>query len=140
WAPETVYYYDGYYYDYPIVEYAEPILVYRYRNEFFFAPPQREFNFWRERYRYRDYERDYGRSFRPIGRDGRTSRPFAPPQHNGSDGRQFEAPRNNGREFQPRDGRNDGGQFQPRGGGQLQPPRNGRDGGQVQPPPRNWRD
>ena len=71
WLPVTVYYYDGYYYDYRIVPYAEPILVYRFRNDLFFAPRQREFNVWQERFRERDYHRDVGRQYRPDHRDGR---------------------------------------------------------------------
>ena len=27
WEPVTLYYYDGYYYDYPVVSYARPIVV-----------------------------------------------------------------------------------------------------------------
>ncbi len=43
WVPQTVYLYDGNYYDYPIVEYAQPILAYQFRGQFFFAPRVPEF-------------------------------------------------------------------------------------------------
>ncbi|HEY4320027.1 MAG TPA: hypothetical protein VGM77_02525 [Gemmatimonadales bacterium] len=56
WAPETVYLYDGQYYDYPVVAYATPVIVYRYRDQMFFAPRGRDFVQWRStRYIGRDY-------------------------------------------------------------------------------------
>ena len=64
WIPETVYLYDGQYYDYPIVAYAQPVVVYRFRNEIFFAPRQRGFVQWRQTYRPDRY-----RSVAPIRRD-----------------------------------------------------------------------
>ena len=108
WTPETVYLYDGYYYDYPIVAYAQPIVVYRYRNEMFFAPRQREFIQWRDQRGFRDI----GRAYRPIPRNDRDDRRF-------QDNRGFQAPR----------GR-DGGQFRP---APQQDDRNGRD---ARPAPR----
>jgi hypothetical protein len=125
WAPVTLYYYDGYYYDYPIVEYAQPIVVYNYRNQFFLPPRDRGFEIWRREFRgggafrgspgfgrdvrARPIGRDE-RQFRPVSpRDGRDSRQFQPAPRDGRDGRQFEsAPRDgrNGRQLQsaPRDG------------------------------------
>jgi hypothetical protein len=38
WEPVTVYYYDGMYYDYPVVDYATPVFVYRYNDRLFFPP------------------------------------------------------------------------------------------------------
>lgn len=38
WQPVTVYYYDGLYYDYPVVDYATPVYVYRYNDRLFFPP------------------------------------------------------------------------------------------------------
>jgi len=150
WAPVTLYYYDGYYYDYPIVEYAEPIVVYSYRNQFFLPPRDRGFDIWRREFRGGDRFRGssgFGRDVRPrpIVRDERQFRPFAP--RDGRDGRQFQpAPRDgrDGRQFQPapRDGR-DGRQFQPaprddRNGRQFQPaPGEGRNGLQFQSPPQS---
>ena len=137
WAPVTLYYYDGYYYDYPIVEYAEPIVVYSYRNQFFLPPRDRGFQIWRREFRGDDRFRGFsgfGRDVRsrPIVRDERQFRPAAP--RDGRDGRQFQPA--------PRDGR-DGRQFQPalrddRNGRQFQPaPGDGRNGRQFQSPPRD---
>jgi hypothetical protein len=67
WAPETVYLYDGYYYDYPVVAYAQPIVVYGYRNELFFAPRERAFGQWREPRVYPAI----GRAYQSIPRDVR---------------------------------------------------------------------
>ena len=122
WIPETVYYYDGYYYDYPIVAYAEPILVYRYGDERFFAPRQREFVQWQQQYRGGNYRQDYGRAFQTYPRDYRNDRQFQP----------------------PRDDRNDRGGREDRGGRFVQPQRddhNGRDdrGGQAVQPQRGGR-
>lgn len=97
WIPETVYYYDGDYYDYPVVAYAEPIVVYRYRDDLFLAPREREFTTWRQEYRRapvgRDFERDYRAVPRdtrpyPIGRDQRDMRPQQAPRYDqrGSEG------------------------------------------------------
>jgi len=131
WAPVTLYYYDGYYYDYPIVEYAQPIEVYSYRNQFFLPPRDRGFETWRREFRgggnnFRGSP-GFGRDVRsrPVVRDERQFRPPAP--RDAGNGRQYQsAPlRNggNGRQFQaaPRDGRN-GRQVQsaPRGGRQNQ--------------------
>ena len=80
WIPETVYYYDGYYYDYPVVAYAEPVRAYRYRDEMFFAPRQREFVVWHERYRERDYRWKNGRKNRSIPRNDRDDRQYRPPR------------------------------------------------------------
>jgi len=106
WIPETVYYYDGYYYDYPIVAYAQPIIVYRYRNEIFFAPRQREFITWRDRYRPQNYNRNYRWDPRNNGRYD--------PRYGG----QYQAPRNGGQYQPPRNGNDRPGQ----------PQRDGRDG------------
>ncbi len=43
WEPVTVYYYDGEYYDYPIVDYATPVYVYRYNGRLFFPPRDEAF-------------------------------------------------------------------------------------------------
>jgi hypothetical protein len=149
WAPVTMYYYDGYYYDYPIVEYAEPILVYSYRNQFFLPPRDRGFETWRREFRGGGNFRGssgFGRDVRarPIVRDERQFRSAIP--RDGRDGRQFQgAPRNgaDGRQFQhaPGDGRN-GRQFQPAPGGrngrQVQPaPGDGRNGRQYQGAPQS---
>ena len=134
WAPVTLYYYDGYYYDYPVVEYAEPVVVYSYRNEFFLPPRDRGFEIWRRDYRtggnyrgafgYRNDVRDYrpiqrgGRQYQAMPRDGRQYQSIP---RNGRDGRQFQAAPQNGR---------DGRQFQ-------SAPQNGRDGRQFQSAPRD---
>jgi hypothetical protein len=76
WVPETVYLYDGYYYDYPIVAYAEPIAVYSYRGGLFFAPRDREFIQWRDQRVYRGY----GQAYRPIYRDNRIYRGYQAPR------------------------------------------------------------
>ena len=47
WTPVTVYLYGGRYYDYPIVEWAQPVVVYRYRDQIFFPPADRRFEVWR---------------------------------------------------------------------------------------------
>ncbi|MES1259417.1 MAG: hypothetical protein ABUL71_02395, partial [Gemmatimonadota bacterium] len=147
WIPVTVYFYDGYYYDYPIVPYAEPVIVYRYRDELFLAPRQREFNIWREQYRVQPYRRDYDRFYRPMPRNDRDDRRFPAPR-DGRDGRdRDDRYRQGGGQVQPpRDdrGQRGGGQAQPprddrgrQGGGQAQPPRDDRGrqgGGQAQPP------
>ncbi|MGH7582069.1 MAG: hypothetical protein ACREL5_02440 [Gemmatimonadales bacterium] len=53
WSPVTLYLYGGHYYDYPIVEWAQPVVVYRYRNQVFFPPRDQRFVTWRgERGRY----------------------------------------------------------------------------------------
>ena len=139
WIPETVYLYDGYYYDYPIVSYAQPIIVYRYRNEIFFAPRYREFTQWRQ---YRPYRapgyfahprpawdnrsfpsrprgddryngrpgNGYGGYGNGNGRDDRNGRDMRPvPQQGGRDGR----------DMRPgtQDGRNDRGAPPPQQGG-----------------------
>jgi hypothetical protein len=76
WVPQTLYLYDGSYYDYPVVAYAEPVGVYSYRNEFFFAPRDRGFIQWRDQRVYRNY----GSGYRPIYRDERSVRPYAAPR------------------------------------------------------------
>lgn len=122
WAPVTLYYYDGYYYDYPIVEYAEPVVVYSYRDEYFLPPRDHRFYVWR-----RNYRADGGnyRGFPAYGRDVRGYRPM--PREDDDDGRQFwtvPRDRRDGRAFQP--GERDGRQYQ-------RPPQrrdNGRDGRQ----------
>jgi hypothetical protein len=143
WAPVTLYYYDGYYYDYPVAEYAQPVVVYSYRNEFFLPPRERGFEIWRQQYRFggnyrgaSGYGRD-SREFRSIPRDGRDGRQYQSMPRDWRDWRQFQsAPRDgrDGRQFQsaPRDGR-DGRQFQ-------SAPRDGRDGRQFQSAPRDGRD
>lgn len=123
WAPVTMYYYDGYYYDYPI-EYGQPILVYSYRNQFFLPPRDRGFESWRREFRGGSNFRGspgFGRDVRarPIVRDERQFR--AAPQRDGRDGRQFQPA--------PRDGR-DARQFSPA-------PRDDRNGRQFQSAPRN---
>ena len=125
WAPVTLYYYDGYYYDYPIVEYAQPILVYSYRNQFFLPPRDRGFDIWRREFRGGGNFRGapaVGRDFRsrPMVRDDRQFRPASP--RDGRDGRQSQAaPRDGrtGRQFQsvPRDGRQSQAAPQSRGNG-----------------------
>ncbi|MGH7593335.1 MAG: hypothetical protein ACRELE_05725, partial [Gemmatimonadales bacterium] len=117
WAPVTLYFYDGYYYDYPVVEYAQPILVYSYRNQFFFPPRDRRFEVWRRQYRvgvgdYRGFP-GYGRNARgyhAMPRDARDDRQFQSAPRGGRDDWQSRpAPTDgrNGRQFQPggRDGR-----------------------------------
>lgn len=150
WIPETAYLYDGYYYDYPIVSYAQPIIVYRYRNQIFFAPRYREFTQWRQ---YRPYRAPgYYAHPRPSwdrrtvpsrprsddrydgrpgngngnGRDGRDVRPV--PQQGGRDGR-------GGRDMRPvpqQDGRNGNGNGRDMRPGSQQ---GGRDGRTAQPAP-----
>ncbi|MGH7524792.1 MAG: hypothetical protein ACREK8_10830 [Gemmatimonadales bacterium] len=121
WAPTTLYYYDGYYYDYPIASYAEPVLVYSFRNQFFLPPRDRRFEIWRRDFRGGGvrFGNGFGRDVRPrpMVRDERgfRSEPFR-------DGRDFQRrPEVNrgGREFTPapRDGRFQG---QPRGNGGQQ--------------------
>lgn len=117
WAPTTLYYYDGYYYDYPIVSYAEPVLVYNYRNQFFLPPRDRQFEIWR-----RDFRGDarvgpgFGRDVRPrpIVRNEREFRPV--PFRDGSEFRGRPDVGRDSRQFSPgsRDGRYQG---QPRGNG-----------------------
>jgi hypothetical protein len=106
WAPQTLYLYNGYYYDYPVVAYAEPIMVYSYRNEFFFAPRDRGFIQWRDQRVYRNYgqasrpsyrDNHVGRSY-PALRDDRQYRPIPQGMRNGRDVRP--APQN-GREVHP---------------------------------------
>jgi hypothetical protein len=125
WAPVTMYYYDGYYYDYPIVEYAQPVVVYSYRNQFFLPPRDRGFEIWRREFRGGGNfhgSPGFGRDVRarPIIRDERQFRPAAP--RDGRDGRQFQpAPRDgrNGRQVQPapRDSRQNQAAPQSRGNG-----------------------
>jgi len=154
WIPVTAYYYDGYYYDYPIVPYAEPVIVYRYRDELFLAPRQREFNIWREQYRVQPYRRDDyrydNRYYRPMPRNDRDDRGYQG-SRDGRDGRDDRNRQGGGQAQPPRDdrGRQGGGQAQPprddrgrQGGGQAQPPRDDRGrqgGGQGGPAQRNDR-
>jgi hypothetical protein len=136
WAPETVYLYDGYYYDYPVDPYATAVVVYRYNNQYFFAPRTREFVQWR------DYGRNYGGyGYRPYVREEYRGRPVPGGYNRGS------------QEYrQPRDTRNDyrqGGQRGPvnvpqqgdhRGGGMPQPSQGdhrGQGGGMQQQPQQN---
>jgi hypothetical protein len=95
WIPETVYFYDGNYYDYPIVEYAQPIVVYRYRNEVFLAPRQREFIQWRDGRNYRDL----GRAYQPLPRDYRNDRGYQAPRR--YDGGQYRQPPQYDRNVRP---------------------------------------
>jgi hypothetical protein len=76
WSPETVYLYNNEYYDYPIVSYATPVVVYRYRNQIFFPPREASFRVWRNS-RFpasRVYDRGY---VRPSPRVYERSRPEA---------------------------------------------------------------
>jgi len=120
WLPETVYYYDGYYYDYPIVPYAEAVLVYRFRDELFFAPRQREFVVWQQRFRDQDYRRDFGRQYRPAPRNDRDDQRYQPQRddRNGRDIRPVQPQRDdrNGRDVRP-----------------VQPQRDDRNGRDVRP-------
>jgi hypothetical protein len=141
WQPETVYLYDGIYYDYPVVSYAEPIVVYRYRNDFFFAPRQREFVTWREHYRPGPARGYANRGYATQPRSGRQyeaprGRQYDAPR-NGQSGRQYEAPRNARPQQTPR------GEDRPRAsepsrgtgqGGRAQAPRGGQGGHQAQAP------
>jgi hypothetical protein len=139
WLPETVYYYDGDYYDYPIVAYAEPIVVYRYRDDLFLAPREREFTVWRQEDRAAPARRDVGRDYRPapretrsypIGRGPRDVRPQQAPRYD-----QRSAPAQPGRVGQDRGGQDRGGAQAPRdsrGGHAAPAPR----GGQAAPAPR----
>lgn len=79
WIPETVYFYAGNYYDYPIVPYAQPIVVYLYRNEIFLAPRQREFIQWRDGRNYRDI----GRAYQPVPRNYGSDRGYQVPRSYG---------------------------------------------------------
>lgn len=137
WVPETVYYYDGDYYDYPIVAYAEPIVVYRYLDELFLAPPARQFTIWRDQYRAAPVRRDIGRDVgRDVGRDyrpaPRATRSYPSAGDRGQVRPQQVAPRSQSRPVapQPRQGGQDRGRVQapqqthggraapaPRGGG-----------------------
>ncbi len=111
WQPVTVYYYDGYYYDYPIVPYAEAIIVYRFRDEMFFAPRQSEFIVWQERFRSRDYGRNYN-----YGRDY-----YRPDPRNVRNDRDYRNDRNDQRYQQPRDDRNGRDGRDDRGGRDTRP-------------------
>lgn len=117
WVPRTVYLYDGNYYDYPVVAYAEPIVVYGYRNELFFAPRQREFIQWRAQERYRDI----GRAYRSVPRYDhfdrhfpapRTERQYRPAPNSGRDGREMRPAPQGGRTNAPDRG---GDRSRPRG-------------------------
>lgn len=138
WAPVTLYLYDGYYYDYPIVEYARPVVVYSYRNQFFLPPRDRGFEIWRQQYRgtsfrggFRGYSRD-DHGFRPAPRFDRDDRRVGPLPRDGRDVRRFEpvprgdqrgrdqrvAPRNQGGGNDAHQGGNRGGN---RGGDRSRP-------------------
>ena len=128
WIPETVYYYDGYYYDYPIVAYAQPVIVYRFHNQRFFAPRQREFISWQQRFRGNDYRRDFDR--RPIERNDRDDRRFVqPPRDYRNDrGGRDDRDRRDVQPVQPRGGDRGGREVRP-----AQPEHNDRGGRPAQP-------
>lgn len=58
WRPVTLYLYGGRYYERPYRN-ARPVVVYRYRDQFFFAPHDRDWDRYRSR-----YEQDYWRPYR----------------------------------------------------------------------------
>lgn len=104
WVPVTVYLYDGVYYDYPVVAYAQPIVIYRYRNESFLAPRTSQFLAWRQRPAYRAVRPIYrppaiaqrggpvyrapaaGRQYGAVPPVGRTGRAAPPSQRGGRNG------------------------------------------------------
>lgn len=159
WDPVTLYYYNGYYYDYPIVSYARPVVVFSYRNQFFFPPRDRYFDTWRRTYRpqgriigggrqYRPYlppvrrDRDDRYQYRPDprgnGRPGDNGRPGAGSGRNDGNDRG----NGNGRPQRDGNGRTQGGgsggrvyQPAPSGGGHAQGARPGRDNGRSRPRP-----
>lgn len=65
WRPTTLYVLGGRYYERPYRN-ARPVVVYNYRNSYFQAPRDRDWN----RYRVR-YERDYWQTDRRGDRNGR---------------------------------------------------------------------
>ena len=134
WVPETVYLCDGYYYDYPIFAYAQPVVVYRYRNDIFFAPRQREFIQWRER---RDY-RDIGRAYRQMPRNDRDEWQYRQPR-DGRDGRDGRDDRDD-KKYRPEPGHGRNGwegRPVPQDGRNRQDVRSAPQDGRIDPPARN---
>lgn len=54
WRPITVYYLDGHYYDRPWRN-ARPVVIYRYRDNYFFGPRDRDWDRYRSRYEQREW-------------------------------------------------------------------------------------
>jgi hypothetical protein len=139
WEPVTLYYYDGYYYDYPVVAYARPIVVFSYRNQFFLPPRVRAYDTWRRTYRpngriiyrgstnYRPYQpAPRGRDDRYDPRRGNDGRSYQPAPRGGNDGRDSRpAPRGpgNGSTYPGRNDGHQGGQIP--GGNTRAPARSG---------------
>jgi hypothetical protein len=60
WSHITLYVSGGRYYEQPWRD-ARAVTVYRYRNQYFFAPRDRDWDRDHDRDRYRDQDRDWGR-------------------------------------------------------------------------------
>lgn len=54
WRPITVYYLGGHYYERPYRN-ARPVVIYRYRDHYFFGPRDRDWDRYRSRYEQRDW-------------------------------------------------------------------------------------
>jgi hypothetical protein len=132
WEPVTVYLSDGQYYDYPVYDYAEPVVVYRYQDELFFPPRDRGWiDFQARRPIYRDA--------RPEYRGGYQYRDTRPEYRNGYDYRDtrpvYTQPRVNERTMvrsEPRGGEVRGSYPRQEQGGQArggEPQQGGRDRG-----------
>ncbi len=70
WRPVTLYVINGRYYDRPWGNGSRKVVVYRYRNQYFSAPRDREFDRYRQR-----YERNEWRDDRRDNRGNDRSRP-----------------------------------------------------------------
>jgi hypothetical protein len=78
WRPVTLYVVNGRYYDRPFGNGARKVVVYRYRNQFFTAPRDRDFDRYRERYERNEWRadrRDDRRDDRRAPRGNDRSRP-----------------------------------------------------------------
>ncbi len=83
WRPVTLYLFGGHYYERPFRN-ARPVVVYRYRDRFFFAPRDRDWDRYRSRYErnewrvYRDdrggWRDDWRNDRRDVRQDNRTDR------------------------------------------------------------------
>lgn len=75
WRPITVYYLDGHYYDRPWRS-ARPVVIYRYRDNYFFGPRHRDWDRYRSRYEQREWRvwRDHRGGWRDDWRDDRRDR------------------------------------------------------------------
>ena len=75
WRPITVYYLDGYYYDRPWRS-ARPVVIYRYRDHYFFGPRDNDWYRYRSSYEQREWRvwRDQRGGWRDDWRDDRRDR------------------------------------------------------------------